>query len=149
MIALLVTLRDFFVAILISWLGLAAEPADKQVQQEPTQPQMASLAVFRWAKEPSRACSITPRFGTKQGARLSSRAFSDSRSRGARLTLVLAPIDQLIDDFRLCQGRRVAKVPEIIFRDLAQDPAHNLARPGLRKAWRKLDKVRAGNRPDL
>ncbi|QYJ00698.1 hypothetical protein [Henriciella sp.] len=47
MIALLVTLRDFFVAILISWLGLAAEPADKQVQQEPTQPQMASLAVFR------------------------------------------------------------------------------------------------------
>ncbi|MCH2458753.1 hypothetical protein [Henriciella marina] len=47
MITLLVTLRDFFVAILISWLGLTAEPADKQVQQEPAQPQTASLAVFR------------------------------------------------------------------------------------------------------
>ncbi|WP_182482280.1 hypothetical protein [Henriciella barbarensis] len=47
MITLLVTLRDFFVAILISWLGLTAEPADKQAQQEPAQPQTATLTVFR------------------------------------------------------------------------------------------------------
>ena len=33
MIALLVALRDFFVAILISWLGVAAEPADKQASE--------------------------------------------------------------------------------------------------------------------
>ncbi|MEQ8559207.1 MAG: hypothetical protein RIB03_12890 [Henriciella sp.] len=38
MIALLVAMRDFAITVLISWLGVSTEPADKQQQAEPAQP---------------------------------------------------------------------------------------------------------------
>ncbi|WP_158085752.1 hypothetical protein [Henriciella aquimarina] len=46
MIAVLVALRDFFVAILVSWLGVAVEPADNQQQAEPVQPSHSQTAMI-------------------------------------------------------------------------------------------------------
>ena len=46
MITILVALRDFFVALLISWLGVAGEPAEQKSVE--TQPQAtANLALLR------------------------------------------------------------------------------------------------------
>lgn len=42
MIAILIAVRDFFVAVLVSWLGVAAEPADTSSQAE--QPNAAPAA---------------------------------------------------------------------------------------------------------
>ncbi len=40
MIAVLIAVRDFFVAVLISWLGLTIEPTDqtKKAEQPPAAP---------------------------------------------------------------------------------------------------------------
>ena len=47
MIALLVALRDFFIAVLIGWLGVSAEPADKQQKAEPSaQPAHTQLSLL-------------------------------------------------------------------------------------------------------
>lgn len=47
MIAVLVALRDFLVAMLVSWLGVAAEPADNK-PGESAQPKVtASLGITR------------------------------------------------------------------------------------------------------
>ena len=45
MLAILVVLRDFFVAVLISWLGVSVEPADKQ-QAEPAKPDAPNVAMI-------------------------------------------------------------------------------------------------------
>jgi hypothetical protein len=55
--------------------------------------------------------------------------------------LVLAVGDEILDDGRVGQRRSVAQCPEIVFGDLAQDAAHDLARSGLRQARRELDLV--------
>ena len=47
MIALLIAVRDFFVAVLLGWLGLVGEPADQQVQKETAPVQTASIMMFR------------------------------------------------------------------------------------------------------
>ena len=47
MITVLVALRDFFVAILIGWLGLASESAETQQQGESVQPGTATIAMIR------------------------------------------------------------------------------------------------------
>lgn len=47
MIAVLVTLRDFFVTVLISWLGVAAEPADTQKQSDSVAPATAKIALLQ------------------------------------------------------------------------------------------------------
>ena len=47
MIALLIAVRDFFVAVLLGWLGLVAEPADQQSQKEVALAPTATLTVFR------------------------------------------------------------------------------------------------------
>jgi len=44
MLAILVAMRDFFVAVLISWLGVSAEPVDKQA--EPAKPDTPSVAMI-------------------------------------------------------------------------------------------------------
>tara|TARA_R100000501_G_C2560869_1_gene71570 strand:- start:420 stop:563 length:144 start_codon:yes stop_codon:yes gene_type:complete len=47
MIALLIAIRNFCVAVLIGWLGLVAEPADKQAQKETAPSVTASIAMIR------------------------------------------------------------------------------------------------------
>lgn len=47
MIAALIALRDFFVAVLISWLGIATDTADTQKDAETAQPSTAKVAMIR------------------------------------------------------------------------------------------------------
>lgn len=47
MIAALIALRDFFVVILMSWLGIAADTADTQKDAETAKPSTASVALVR------------------------------------------------------------------------------------------------------
>jgi hypothetical protein len=47
MIEVLTILRDFFVAVLIGWLGLAAEPADNSSKAEPAPAETTQIAVLR------------------------------------------------------------------------------------------------------
>ena len=48
MIGVLVALRDFIVAILISWLGVVSEPTDTQAQTDATPTsQSATIALLR------------------------------------------------------------------------------------------------------
>ncbi len=46
MITVLVALRDFFVSVLIGWLGVAAEPADTQNQTDSVAPATARVALL-------------------------------------------------------------------------------------------------------
>ena len=45
MITVLVAVRDFFVAVLISWLGLSVEPADQtsKAEQAPATPAKVAM----------------------------------------------------------------------------------------------------------
>ena len=47
MIAALVALRDFFVAVLISWLGVATDSADTNKNTDSVQPSAAAVAMIR------------------------------------------------------------------------------------------------------
>ena len=47
MIAALIAVRDFFVAVLISWLGVATDTADTQKEAESIQPAPVSTAMLR------------------------------------------------------------------------------------------------------
>ena len=62
---------------------------------------------------------------------------------------VLAVIHQIGNHTGIGQRRGVAKLGIIVGRDLAKNPAHDLARPGLRKLRRPLQQVRRGDRADL
>ncbi|WP_300376946.1 hypothetical protein [Henriciella sp.] len=46
MIAILVALRDFFVAVLVSWLGVSTDAPENQQQAEPAKPATASVAMI-------------------------------------------------------------------------------------------------------
>ena len=60
-----------------------------------------------------------------------------------------AVVDQVAHDGRIRERRRVAQLLVLVGRDLAQDPPHDLARPGLRQARGPLDVVRGGDGADL
>ena len=47
MIAALVALRDFFVAVLISWLGVATDTPDTQKNTDSVKPATTSVAMIR------------------------------------------------------------------------------------------------------
>lgn len=47
MIALLVALRDIVIAVLMGWLGVSVDPADKQQSQtEPAQPADTQISML-------------------------------------------------------------------------------------------------------
>ena len=46
MITALVVLRDFFVAVLVSWLGISVDTTDKQQQGETAKPAANSVAMI-------------------------------------------------------------------------------------------------------
>ncbi|MEM5517088.1 hypothetical protein WNY37_09010 [Henriciella sp. AS95] len=47
MIAALIAVRDFFVAVLISWLGVASDTVDTQKDTETVKPNAVSTAMLR------------------------------------------------------------------------------------------------------
>gem|GEM_PF-4032660 len=57
--------------------------------------------------------------------------------------------DQVIDDGGIGERRGVTQRAEIVFGDLAQDTAHDLAGAGFRQAGSELDLVRCCHRADL
>lgn len=46
MITVLVSLRDFFVAVLVSWLGVSTDTPEQQQQAEPAKPATATIAMI-------------------------------------------------------------------------------------------------------
>src|ERR1700737_687036 len=58
-------------------------------------------------------------------------------------------LDQINDHSGMGPRRSVAECARLIFRDLAQDAAHDLARAGFRQARRKLKKISGGDRTDV
>src|SRR5215468_6776247 len=63
--------------------------------------------------------------------------------------LLGAVLHQIVDHRRIGQRRGVAEIAEIVLGDLAQDAAHDLARPRLGQTGRPLDDIRRGDRSDL
>src|SRR5688572_20474499 len=57
--------------------------------------------------------------------------------------------DEVRDDGGIGERRGIAQLVMLVGGDLAQDPAHDLARAGLRQARRPLDVVRLRDRADL
>ena len=58
-------------------------------------------------------------------------------------------IDQVLHHTRVGQGRDIAQGIVLTRGNLAQDAAHDLARPGLRQPRRPLDHIRRGDRADF
>src|SRR5215471_4568978 len=63
--------------------------------------------------------------------------------------LVLPVVDEIIDHGGVGERRGVTEVAVFVLGDLAQDAPHDLARARLRQAWRELDEIGRGDRPNL
>src|SRR5258707_6615555 len=70
--------------------------------------------------------------------------------RALRVRLaVLSVADEVVDDARVGERRGVAEIAVLVFRDLAQNSAHDLARAGFWQAGRELNEIGRGNRADF
>src|SRR5512147_466273 len=71
-----------------------------------------------------------------------SRASTVLAAMCARLLSGGVVLDEVLNHRWVRKGRGVTQVAEVVLRDLAKDPAHDLARPSLGQARRPLDDVR-------
>src|SRR5512147_2404025 len=58
-------------------------------------------------------------------------------------------LEEVLNHRWVRKGGGITQVTEIVLRDFAQDPAHDLARAGLGQTRRPLDNVRRSDRADL
>ena len=85
----------------------------------------------------------------QEGIRCRTPIFKWLESLRAGALAVATALDQPVDQSGIGQGRRVAEASEIILRDLPEDPAHDLAAPGLRQARSEVEEVGRRDRADL
>src|SRR5207302_629122 len=95
---------------------------------------------------------FAPTLPTRGRVKTEFAARADSTALNTRLSVRLAVLpvaDEILDHGRVCEGRGVAEIAVLVFRNLAQDPAHDLARARLRQAGRELNEIGRGDRPDF
>src|SRR5499427_8464826 len=75
---------------------------------------------------------------------------SEASVRPLSVRLLVLPVaDEIVDYGRIGERRGVAEIAVLVFRDLAQNPAHNLSRARLRQSGRELNEIGRGDRADL
>src|SRR5687767_2148854 len=62
---------------------------------------------------------------------------------------IAPPLDQAVDEAGIGQCRCIAKRAVIVLGDLPEDPAHDLARPGLGERGGEMQHIRSRDRADL
>ncbi len=61
----------------------------------------------------------------------------------------LMTVNEILHHIRIGQGRNITQLIKLVRGDLSQDPAHDLAGPGLGQCRGKVDDVRGGDGPDF
>src|SRR5204862_2105837 len=89
---------------------------------------------------PRARSSPSPRVAGR-GSRAAPSRFKGTNTRLSVRLAVLPVADEILDHGRAGQRRGVAEIAVLVFRNLAQDPAHDLARARLRQAGRELNEI--------
>src|SRR4029077_635718 len=82
-------------------------------------------------------CDSSRRSTAKGAVKIALSRFNPKlRALRRRVLLVLAMFDEIVDHRRVRKCRGIAEASRLVFGDLAQDPAHDLAGAGFRQTGR-------------